>query len=89
MLSRLWQIVAGAAAGLTAILYGMLKWTQHQRAKAEAKAAAQTQRANTAEERIDQRTRADDASRTAKEEGDKHVEQALERARTGRRDHFE
>jgi len=88
MISRLWQIVAGAL-GLTAAVLGfLLQNAQRQRDNASQRADRQARRADTAEQRIAQRQAADVASAEAKEEGERHVEQVRTEARSGRRDHF-
>ena len=46
-------------------------------------------RADSAEHVVDSRKRADDANEKAKENGDAELQDAVDRARAGRRDHFE
>lgn len=89
ILGRIWKYLAAAGAGIAAGLWFLLQLTQRQRDRARLQAERQKRRAATAEQRIDQRRQADQASRQAKEEGDANVQEAIDRARTGRRDHFE
>lgn len=79
----------GAVGLLIAALVAALKIVGLQRDNAKRKAEAEATRADTAEKRIEQRQKADTASSTAKEEGEKNVQEAVDRARTGKRDHFE
>lgn len=84
------KVWALAAVGILAgVLYALLGITKRQRDKAREESERQERRAETAEARNQQRQQADKASQTAKEEGDKRVQEAVDRARTGRRDHFE
>ena len=84
----IYRWAAKILAGLAAVLLVWLNVTQRQRDKAQEKADRQERRADTAEARIDQRQRADSASKAAKETGDERVEEARSKARTGNRDHF-
>lgn len=88
MMSRIWQILAGALGVAAAALYAVLKGTQSQRDKARDKAKRQARRADAAEKTISQRREADQASADAKKEGQNHVAEAREKARDGRRDQF-
>lgn len=88
-MSRLWRWLSIAMGLLVTLLTALLRLTAHQKKAAYERAAHQERRADTAEARIKQRQRADEASQTAKQEGDRRVEEAVDRARTGRRDHFE
>ena len=89
MFSKIKAWIAAAVAGVIGILAVLLKITQIQRDNARRDAEAAKQEAATANERIEQRRRADEASAKAKEEGDKRVEEAVQRARAGDRSHFE
>lgn len=89
MLSRLWQWLAAALAGLLAVLGVLFEVTRRQKERAEAKARRQERRAESAEARTEQRRRADAASDQAKEEGDARVDQVRDEARSGSRRHFE
>lgn len=84
----IYRWAAKILAGLSAVLLVWLNVTQRQRDTAEEKAEIQKRRADTAEERIGQRQKADSASKAAKETGDERVEEARSKARTGDRDHF-
>lgn len=88
-MSRLWQLLAAAMAFLSLVLGALLKGAQWQRDAATERAEKQKRRADTSEERIQQRQAADKASANAKAEGDKHVETVRNEARSGKRDHFE
>lgn len=79
----------GAVGLVIAGLVAALKIVGLQRDNAKRKAEAEATRADTAEKRIEQRQKADTASSAAKEEGEKNVQEAVDRARTGKRDHFE
>lgn len=79
----------GAAGLVLAGLLAALKIVGIQRDRARESAKTEAARADTAEKRIEQRQKADAASSTAKEEGEKHVQEAVDRARGGKRDHFE
>lgn len=79
----------GAVGLVIAGLVAALKIVGLQRDNAKRKSEAEATRADTAEKRIEQRHKADTASSTAKEEGEKNVQEAVDRARTGKRDHFE
>lgn len=88
-MSKIWQLLAAAMGFFALVLGALLKGAQWQRDAAVERAEKQKRRADTSEERIEQRQAADDASASAKEEGDKHVESVRNEARSGKRDHFE
>lgn len=88
-MSKIWQLLAAAMGFFALVLGVLLKGAQWQRDAANERAAKQKRRADTSEERIEQRQVADKASANAKAEGDKHVESVRNEARSGKRDHFE
>ncbi len=89
MFSQIKAWIAAAVAGVIGVLAALLKITQIQRDNARREAEIAKQQAETLEARIKQRQAAEEASAKAKAEGDKLVQEAVERARSGRRDHFE
>lgn len=89
MFSRLWKWLAAAGGAVITVLIIALNWTRRQRDKAEEHADRQKERADTAETRIKQRDRVRQADKDAKRKGEQDVEKAVDRARSGRRDHFE
>lgn len=88
MFSSIKQWLAAAFAAIVAGLLFALKIVGGQRDRAREHARREAERADTAEKRIEKRKQADDASYQAKAEGDKRVQEAIERARDGKRDHF-
>lgn len=82
MIASLKAWFLGVTAAILAGLIIALRVVTNQRDEAE-------QRANTIKERIKQRDRVIQADQKAKQEGETHVEKAVERARSGSRDHFE
>ncbi len=84
----IYRWLAKILGGLSAVLLVWLNVTQRQRDKEADKANRQERRADTAEQRIEQRQQADSASKAAKETGDARVEEARDKARTGDRSHF-
>lgn len=84
---RLWVAAAGAA--VFAVLAGLLHLRTTQRDRARAEAGRERERAQASEAATAQRRRADDASNAAKTKGDHDVKEAVDRARSGVRDHFE
>lgn len=89
MLERLKRWLMTGVAVLFALLYVVAQTFRRQRDSARQDAQDAKQEAVTAQERIKQRQEADCASSQAKNEGDKRIEEALERARAGDRSHFE
>lgn len=88
-MSKIWQLLA-AVMGFVALVLGvLLKGAQRKSEAATERAEMQKRRADTSEERIEQRQAADNASANAKAEGDRHVESVRNEARSGKRDHFE
>ncbi|PAU79232.1 MULTISPECIES: hypothetical protein [Halomonas] len=87
-MSRLRQIVVAALGLLATALSIALAVVARQRDNARQRADDEGRRADTAEERIEQRHKADTASAKGKEEGERDVEKARADARSGRRDHF-
>ena len=84
-----WIYKIGGMIGAAAV---WLLYTLHLRKSRERAREArdrEAQRADSAEHVVDSRKRADDANEKAKENGDAEVQDAVDRARTGRRDHFE
>jgi Flp pilus assembly protein TadB len=88
-MSKIWQMLAAALGFIALVLGALLKGAQWQRDAANDRAEKQRRRADTSEERIEQRQAADKASANAKAEGDEHVENVRNEARSGKRDHFE
>ncbi|MDW0357802.1 hypothetical protein Q8G38_00570 [Halomonas venusta] len=88
-MSKIWQLLAAVLGVISLVLGVLLKGAQWQRDAANERAAKQKRRADTSEERIEQRQAADNASASAKIEGDRHVESVRNEARSGKRDHFE
>ena len=89
MLSTLKRWLMTGVAVLVALLYVLAQMFRIQRDSARRDAEAARQEAATAQARIAQRQAADQASSQAKTEGDKRVQEAVERARAGDRTHFE
>lgn len=89
MLSKLWQWLAAMLGVIAAYALVLLKVRERQLDDARDDAKESEQRADTAETRIEQRDKANEANAQAKEEGDRHVQEAVDRARSGSRDHFE
>lgn len=89
MLSALKRWLMTGVAVLVALLYVLAQMFRIQRDSARRDAEAAKQEAATANQRIEQRRRADEASAKAKAEGDKRIEEAVQRARAGDRTHFE
>lgn len=88
-MNTLWKWVSGLLGLALALMVAAFKLVSHQKARAEGRADSEQTRADSAEARIDQRDRAEQASTEAKQEGERRIEEAVERAGTGRRDHFE
>lgn len=89
MFSQIKAWIAAAVAGVIGVLAALLKITQIQRDNARREAEIAKQQAETLEARIKQRQAAEEASQQAKAEGDKRIEEAVQRARAGDRSHFE
>lgn len=88
MLDNLKRWLSAAFAAIVAGLLLALKIISGQRDKAREQAKRDSERADTAEKRIENRKQAYDASDQAKAEGDRRVKEAVDRARAGNRDHF-
>lgn len=89
MLSALKRWLTTGVVALVALLYVLAQMFRTQRDNARRDAEAAKQEAATAQARIAQRQAADQASSQAKTEGDRRVEEAVQRARAGDRSHFE
>lgn len=82
-----WAI--GLMTLLVATLGGLLARSNSKRNEEAYRASREKRRADAAESRIQHYRAAEEASRQAKQEGDHRVQEAVDRARSGRRDHFE
>lgn len=76
-------------SGVAGILFIALRVVSGQKHEAQQQAEQANRRAENAEARIVQRQKAETANQAAKTEGEKHVQDAIDRARTGDRSHFE
>lgn len=84
-----WVYKIGGMIGAAAV---WLLYTLHLRSSRENardERDREAQRADSAERVVQSRDRADKAASNAKEEGDARIDEAVGRARAGRRDHFE
>lgn len=88
-MNRLQRILTGLVTLASVLLFGALKTTSRRKAAAEALAAREKERADAAEARIERQEAVTEATTNEKKKGETHVQQAVERARTGRRDYFE
>lgn len=92
LLSSIWSKIKSYAvvilSALIGIMYVALRVVAGQKESAQKRATEAEHRADTAEARAAQRQKADEADTQAKAEGEKHVEEAVTRARSGSRDHF-
>lgn len=88
MFTNIRQWIGAFVAAVMAGLLIAVRVISGQRDRAREKAKREEERAATAEKRIEKRKQADDASYKAKAEGDKRVQEAIDRARDGKRDHF-
>lgn len=73
---------------ITAILYIMYRVTLGQKRKAQEDAQEAQKQVENAKAHIKAKVTADEASQKAKIEGDVHVQEAVDNARAGNRDHF-
>ena len=92
LLSNAWSKVKSYAVAilgaLLGVMYVALRVVAGQKRAAQERAEQAERRAETAEARARLQQKAEAANQQAKIEGDKHVEEAVEKARSGNRDHF-
>lgn len=88
-MNRVFKLLSVLAALVFAKLAIALQVANSKKASAEARADQERDRADMAEERNKRQEALTSAMDKAKQEGSKHVEQAVDSARTGDRSHFE
>lgn len=93
LLSNIWSKIKSylviILSAMIGALYVALKIVAGQKRAAQERAEQAEHRADTAEARVNQRQKAEAADKQARAEGEKHVEDAINRARSGKRDHFQ
>ena len=87
--SKVKTYVVAALGVLSGVLYISLRITAGQKKDAQERAEDAERKAQQAEARVVQRHKAEAVNQQAKAEGEKHVQDAIDRARSGDRSHFE
>lgn len=89
MIGRIRNAAIYLMAALSAIAGAIAYLYRHQRDSARDKAKSQRRRADTAEARLEQRDKANQADKAGRDGTEEIRDKARQRAKSGKRDHFE